>query len=215
MKAQRIIGAVGVLLAGTTAATGASAAIDIHFDGGLATPAAGYTIVDTFDDATGLTGTNFQIKVPPADGNGAPPANSIPSGTPYLSVLAGGSATYTFATPVSSFQFDWGSIDAYNTLTINGTSQAIVVPGSNFINPANGDQGADATNGRFTVTGTEGELFTSVTFSSTGNSFEVDNLAVRSAVPEPATWAMMLLGFGSLGVAIRRKPKPAMRIRYA
>lgn len=215
MKAQRIVGAVAVLLAGTTAATSAFAAVDIHFDGGLATPAAGYTIVDTFDDATGLTGTNFQIKVPPADGNGAPPANSIPSGTPYLSVLAGGSATYTFASPVSSFQFDWGSIDAYNTLTINGTSPAIIVPGSNFINPANGDQIAAGTNGRFTVTGTAGELFSSVTFSSTGNSFEVDNLAVNGAVPEPATWALMMLGFGGMGAAMRRKPKAGMRIRYA
>jgi hypothetical protein len=214
MKAQHIIGAAAVLIAGMTASS-ANAAVDIHFDGGLATPAAGYTIVDTFDTADGLTGSNFQIKVPPADGNGAPPANSVPSGTPYLSVLAGGSATYTFAAPVSSFQFDWGSIDAYNTLTINGTSQAIIVPGSNFINPANGDQIAAGTNGRFTVTGTAGELFTSVTFSSTGNSFEVDNLAVGGAVPEPATWAMMMLGFGGLGFAMRRKPKAAMRIRYA
>lgn len=211
----RIIGTIAALLAGTTAATSAQAAIDIKFDGGLATPAPGYTIVDTFDTADGLTGTNFQIKVPPADGNGAPPANSIPSGTPYLSVLAGGSATYTFAAPVSSFQFDWGSIDTYNTLTINGTSQAIVVPGSNFINPANGDQIAAGTNGRFTVTGTAGELFTSVTFSSTGNSFEVDNLAVGAPVPEPATWALMMLGFGGMGAALRRKPRTAARIRYA
>ena len=100
MKAQHIIGVAAALLAGTTAGT-ANAAIDISFGPGLATPAPGYIIVDTFDDATGLTGTNFQIKTPPADGNGAPPANSIPSGTPYLSVLSGGSATYTFAAPVS------------------------------------------------------------------------------------------------------------------
>lgn len=214
MKAQHIAGAIAALLAGATAATSANAAVEIGFGPGLATPSPGYVVVDTFDTAAGLTGTNFQIKVPPADGNGAPPANSVPSGTPYLSVLSGGSATYTFASPVSSFQFDWGSIDAYNTLTINGTAQAIIVPGSNFINPANGDQVSAGTNGRFTVTGTAGELFTSVTFSSTGNSFEVDNLAVGAPVPEPATWALMMLGFGGMGAALRRKPK-AMRIRYA
>jgi hypothetical protein len=30
------------------------------------------------------------------------------------------------------------------------------------------------------------------------------------AVPEPATWAMMLLGFGGIGVAMRRRRKPAL-----
>lgn len=30
------------------------------------------------------------------------------------------------------------------------------------------------------------------------------------AVPEPATWAMMLLGFGAIGVATRRKRTPAL-----
>ena len=192
------------LIASTAYANVANAAVEISFDAGLATPAPGYTVVDTFDTADGLTGSLYQIKVPPADGNGAPPANSFPAGTPYLSVLGGGSATYTFANPVSGFQFDWGSIDAYNTLTIHGSGNTIIIPGSNFINPANGNQTAPGTNGRFTVTGTAGELFTGVTFASSGNSFEVDNLAVQSAVPEPATWALMLLGFGGVGFALRR-----------
>lgn len=29
----------------------------------------------------------------------------------------------------------------------------------------------------------------------------------QSAVPEPATWALMLLGFGGIGLAMRRKPR--------
>ena len=35
--------------------------------------------------------------------------------------------------------------------------------------------------------------------------------AVPSAVPEPATWAMMLLGFGGMGVALRRRRRVAPR----
>jgi len=36
-----------------------------------------------------------------------------------------------------------------------------------------------------------------------------------TAVPEPATWAMMLVGFGALGFAVRRRPATEMRIRFA
>jgi hypothetical protein len=184
-------------------ASSANAAIVFTFIPGGASPAAGFTVVDTFDNADGLTGSNFQIKTPPSDGNGAPPANSNPAGTPYLSVLGGGSATYTFASGVESFQFDWGSVDSYNTLTINSSgADPIIVPGLSFPNAANGNQVDPGTNGLFRVTGTEGERFTSVTFASSQNSFEVDNLAV-GGVPEPASWALMILGFGGAGAALR------------
>lgn len=39
--------------------------------------------------------------------------------------------------------------------------------------------------------------------------------APAGAVPEPATWAMMLFGFGGLGHAMRRRPRAATRIRFA
>jgi hypothetical protein len=42
------------------------------------------------------------------------------------------------------------------------------------------------------------------------NSFQI--LGVTSAVPEPSTWAMMLLGFAGIGfMAYRRNSKPALR----
>jgi hypothetical protein len=195
--------ALAATAATALAASSANAAIVFSFIPGGASPAAGFTVVDTFDTADGLTGSNFEIKTPPSDGNGAPPANSNPAGTPYLSVLGGGSATYTFASGVESFEFDWGSVDSYNTLTINSTgADPIIVPGLSFPNAANGNQVDPGTNGLFRVTGTEGERFTSVTFASSQNSFEVDNLAV-GGVPEPASWALMILGFGGAGAALR------------
>jgi hypothetical protein len=58
-------------------------------------------------------------------------------------------------------------------------------------------------NGLFTVVGGAGETFTGITLASGSNSFEIDRLAVSGAVPEPATWAMMIAGFGFIGGTMR------------
>ena len=39
--------------------------------------------------------------------------------------------------------------------------------------------------------------------------------AVAAAVPEPATWAMMMTGFGAIGLGLRRRSKQAVRVAYA
>lgn len=45
----------------------------------------------------------------------------------------------------------------------------------------------------------------------------LQNAQVNSAVPEPSTWAMMLLGFGAVGFGMRRRREgaPKMRVRFA
>jgi len=65
----------------------------------------------------------------------------------------------------------------------------------------------------------------------TGSSYECQNsyscpaggnvrflnvaLSAITAVPEPATWGMMLFGFGMLGFAMRGRQKPIVRVTYA
>jgi hypothetical protein len=73
-----------------------------------------------------------------------------------------------------------------------------------------GDTGSN----RFGVFASAGEILTGVTIvSDTGfGTFRQLRVTAGSGVPEPATWAMMLLGFGGIGMAMRRsrKRKPAL-----
>jgi hypothetical protein len=56
------------------------------------------------------------------------------------------------------------------------------------------------------VSGANNTLFVSGTTG--GNAAFSGNLsfAAQSAVPEPATWAFMLVGFGAVGYSMRKRP---------
>jgi hypothetical protein len=61
----------------------------------------------------------------------------------------------------------------------------------------------------FTATDTTTRLtFTNLTGGVNEGVF-LDAVAV-AAVPEPATWALMLFGFGGIGLAMRRRRRPAL-----
>jgi hypothetical protein len=197
-------------------------AVTFSFAPGSDTPGSGYSpttgfvVIDDFNqlsDLSPFSGSGFGLLGPGSDPSGADPAFPTTNNTTYLSVLGGGSATANFVNPYSgSFQFDWGSIDTYNTLTIHRTSGIDFVINGGLFPPANGDQGASATNGVFTVNAA-GDFLTGFTLTSGQNSFEIDNFAVRGGinpltgggVPEPATWAFMIMGFGGAGSVLRRR----------
>jgi hypothetical protein len=101
------------------------------------------------------------------------------------------SGTISFAVPVTSFTFLWGSPDSYNSVT-DGT---VTVTGSTFSSGA----GNNAETTLYTFFDALG--FTSLTFSTTGIAFEV----AVAAVPEPQTYAMMLAGLGVLAFLARRR----------
>ena len=92
-----------------------------------------------------------------------------------------------------------GSPDDYNHVTVGGqTFSGSALMGIPVV-PADGNQSV----GR-TVTYALDSIQHDITFSSTGVAFEFDNLAV-AGVPEPASWALMIGGFGLAGAGLRRR----------
>jgi hypothetical protein len=167
--------------------------LTINFNGPVAGLSGNYQLV------TGTTGTYAQ----PFGGN-----------TQYLSVPQNGSGGaalldltgYNFGGVVTGFSFYWGSIDTYNLLQINTSlgQTNFAFTGANPPPPANGAQQDAANNRRVFFSLAPGETIQSLNFVSNGIAFEVDDLVFTgNAVPEPATWAMLISGFGLVGGAMR------------
>jgi hypothetical protein len=137
------------------------------------------------------------------NGNGAIPFPFIPSNGDYLSVKAGGSATFAFTDDQSSFGFQWGSIDEFNAISfyLDGILQDTftglqVVQAPVF---ATGNKGE---NGSAFVT--FGGAFDEVVLTSTQNSFEIDNVSVPALVPDGGM-TVTLLGLSLSGLAYFRR----------
>jgi hypothetical protein len=108
---------------------------------------------------------------------------------------------------ISEFNLiDLGNVD-FN-VTISSLLNGVVTTTSiNYLATNNG-------NNRFGVLAGAGEVITGVTINSpegfgSFKQLRIDLAQPTTPVPEPATWAMMLLGFCGVGMAIRRSRKPA------
>jgi hypothetical protein len=109
----------------------------------------------------------------------------------------------------------WGSVDSYNTLYFLDSSFNILASfgGNSIFNPANGNQTDPNTNPvvSFLLNGGDESAFAYLGMTSEQNAFEIDDIAING-VPEPATWGMMLLGFGAIGFAMRRRKTSSTRL---
>ena len=122
------------------------------------------------------------------------PAGSTLSDYSVLSTDSGFSTTgtLTFAAPITSYTFLWGSPDGYNIVSDGKVS----VTGASF----SSGKGNNAESTLYTFVDPAG--FSSLTLTTTGVAFEV---AAVTPVPEPETYALMLGGLGVLGLLARRR----------
>lgn len=142
----------------------------------------------------------------------SPLVAAAPAGdaTAFGAAQPGFDAEFSVVNPglqLTSLSFYLGSLDDYNTISFyNGavlvgqfTGDMLTIP-----DPADGDQASGNTNRRYFFTFGAADGVNRVVFNTTEPAFEFDDIAAAvSGVPEPSTWAMMILGFGLVGFMLR------------
>lgn len=184
--------------------------------------------VETFDSfANGAT------TVAPSFGNGitatlnggtilnTPGAGRFAISSPNYYEADTSTFSINFSSPIAAFGFygtDIGDFGGTLSLTLTdagGHTSSLVVPASV------GSGGSQPENGSVLYFGfyNLSDTYTSIAFnnSNTSDVFGFDNFTVgleaqvNPSVPEPSTWATMILGFAGIGfMAYRRKSKPAL-----
>lgn len=135
--------------------------------------------------------------------------------------------TITSGSDTTSYIFGQNPVATYilgGALTATATDLFFnfSLSGNNFLvfnrGPGQGDHYCFETNG-YCGSGANREAFRFGTgafqFEERFGNLSIASVAAVSGVPEPATWAMMLLGFGGVGWAMRRSRRQTVELRTA
>lgn len=206
----RALFATAAAAAALAAAGSASALTMTVYNTDLPLPA-GQVMIEDFDSVH-ATGPEFTFVgdantfVRDGDLGLDPGVSAPPPGdtTNYFTVVNNGKATLSSEKGFATFSFYLGSPDTYNFVTLHyANGNTVTLQGAQIWDATTGDNGNQDW-GRRVSYDFGGLAVKSIDFTSTGNSFEFDSLA-GSAVPEPATWAMMISGFAGAGAMLRRR----------
>lgn len=184
-------------------------------------PAPGETLLVSFDapNAFGVTDSNSGKVITDKGSIGGVRAAPAGNSSVYRSLGPDSQSTFDFSgwtrgAPLASLSFEWGSIDSYNFVDfLNRKGETVWTIAGTDMPKFNGDQSAQLTNQRLLVSFQREADIAGVRMRSKGSAFEFDSLAGAAstgAVPEPASWLMMIIGFGFIGHGLRRKRSGAV-----
>jgi hypothetical protein len=132
------------------------------------------------------------------------------SGTFSISPVSGEFSTFLPVSTTASFTSDnVFPIDSAAGLLFQGTTDTNFF--ANIFAPTGNTLGVGTFDAWFAAVDGGGYLVGSLSFPGACNDCVADGLLTIAAVPEPSTWAMMILGFAGIGfAAYRRKSKLAL-----
>ena len=173
-----------------------------YFDEEHPLTSGGLTLTNSYNtsDALGIWGANTSFN---ADADGA-------------TVLVNYGYTTTTVVSTDSSLFDLLSIDLADVYN-NGNGGDVLfsfITGSGTTNQTiTVDNLVGLQTFAFNMTGLSSFTFTPI--NTEGGWLQLDNITIGSAVPEPSTWAMMLMGFGAVGLAMRRRRRSDRALQLA
>ncbi len=131
-----------------------------------------------------------------------------------VAVRETGDLVISFTTTLSYFGVWASALDAANTVTFfkNGVElsstnlTAFALDSSYNGNPTAPYFGQNSNEKYAFFNFAVSEGYDTVVLSQNGGGgFELDNVTIGATVPEPATWALMIVGFGLVGIGMRRR----------
>ena len=167
-------------------------------------------------DFGGLPGSNGSIFTGPYVEDGATVSatggqvfegHAFGNPAPSLFFIGSGSFEITSTSLFRLVSFDLTGNNGTAGFTVQGFTDAVLQFTLGGGAPANSWTNILALGGPPGPITTNRYVFTLTTQGTSGN---IDNIVLNfPAVPEPTSWAMMLLGFGAIGFAMRRRPSLA------
>ena len=223
MKRALLRGAAALLAAATFASPAAADIVVLDFEG-VGNLASVNNFYNGGTDSAGNSGTNYGISFTSTslglideDAGGSGNIANEPSGQTGLFFLDGDAATMNVLAGFDTgFSFFYsaaaglgGTVTVYDGADGTGNVLASLLLTPNSVGCSGDPSGAYC---EWTAIGVAfAGTALSVSFGGSANFIVFDDITLgtdvpgNTAVPEPATWAMMLMGFGATGFAMRRR----------